>query len=304
MQHALSGRTIRRVPRVRAGALFVLAALAACGPPAPRPRIERVPPDPHARSEPSPAHDAVPPAAAPDAGPAAAAPVDALDAPARAIGFAELPAPQELGDEARHCGDYDVVRSESGEIRIVRGARIVRRVRSENIDLVDWCFDVTGDGVPDLELRGVGTVHEPVHYLVVSLGATVRTLLDVRLEFNRPLAPVDADSGAPWPLVGRDREETAGGLCEAILTAVREPVVFALRESRYVRATADFPDLLRSIRAAALASADQPAFPEQCQSRYDVLATSLTLGDWPAVRDTLPPGVRAAVDAFRADQAR
>lgn len=205
---------------------------------------------------------------------------------------------------------------------VVRAGRVIwqKTVRSEGIFGPHlspvWCFDVTGDGEPELLVaEETGGTHCCRVETLVSLGPRPRVLL--RFDdggWGGDLTPLDAGAGAglPYPLLaGTDPEGRWGHpLCGSHAERPFLPLVFALRGGRYVRAGRSERAVMSAIRAHAqarlttLVAGGEGDSAFSCQEPFDILTASLALGDWPRARRTLPAPVVEMLDRERRFVAR
>lgn len=223
------------------------------------------------------------------------------------------------------CGPNEVTVVAAGpdggpeRLSVVRAGRVVwqKTVRSEGIfgpHLVPlWCFDVTGDGHPELLVtEQTGGSHCCNEETLVSLTDRPRVLLHFDDGgWGGNLVPLDVGAGAPYPLYAQIDPEGSPyhPVCGSHADRPFFPLVYALRGGRYVRAGRSYRQVMLAIRARAqdeLAQeiADNGVSVFFCQAPFEILTTSLALGDWPAVRRTLPEEVREMLERERRFVAR
>lgn len=168
---------------------------------------------------------------------------------------------------------------------------------------VPWCADVTGDGNPELTiLFSSGGAHCCFTTTVLSLGPRLSTLLVWEGGNVSDLQPRELDGHMPFELVGLDdRLAYYGGLPFAVSSFI--PIVFSYRDGKYVRATREFPSVLREDRAEGARGVSACQGDEFCLqgTGLHLLADSLLLGDWDTYKGTvpLPPSVTAWLDQQR-----
>jgi len=298
----------------RAGLLLLATLLLlACGP-----ASARVPPPaaqltaPH----PTPSHAPPPRLAAPEASEPGQDPArrddhdPLLDLP----GLRLFPARDGASDvTTMSCGDYTVERrdvgpSDLGHVRVLgaKGKVAYDARSSTGIDAYDvgWCFDLTRDGVPELEItHHSGGAHCCHRTIVLSLVAPRPiVLLDVDMGDGDVLSPADIDKQGAYELLGSSDALVSEGTMAYALTRLL-PVVFALEGGRYVRSTRHFPARLRAERDEAVNGLAACEADEEClrgAGEY-LLGLGLLIGDWDTqkLRLPLPAAVMKRVESIR-----
>ena len=166
-----------------------------------------------------------------------------------------------------------------------------------------WCFDLTGDGVPELAYEEYsGGAHCCRTERIVSLGPTVTRLLDWPAGDGWLIEPRELDDRPGWQLVGRDQvlEEW-----DSAATALLLPAVFALtstpRGPRYRRATSRFPDLVREHRAATLS---RPGIGAWSRALYRAGSSVLLTDphDWTAQREKAQAELEASAPELQSER--
>ncbi len=198
------------------------------------------------------------------------------------------------GDAHEECGSYRVD-TIGPEVHLVDSkGRVVKKLAPQNpIEHYApvWCFDVTGDGTPELVVtRSSGGAHCCHEHTLFSLGAKVKTLLVYPAGNGslQTLTPTDVDGTPPWELVDTDDILVQYGSTAYAFTRFL-PVVFAFQNGRYVRRTSHYPEYLERERKQALD--ELHACGADCWGEGEgewVLGLSLLIGDWDQLKKTEP----------------
>jgi hypothetical protein len=195
------------------------------------------------------------------------------------------------------CGKYTVERRDHdgllGDVRVLGPGGVIA-YQAKPKDAVEqydahWCLDLDGNGSPELSMsRYTGGAHCCTIESILSLGATVTTLLEYDARNAAGLVPQNVDRKGPFELVGADDVLTEVSDVAYALSPFL-PVVFALEKGHYVRRTAHYPEFLRARRDEATSELTACEGDVGCAigRAEGVLGLSLLLGDWPAVRDKL-----------------
>ncbi|WP_045234278.1 hypothetical protein, partial [Deinococcus pimensis] len=134
---------------------------------------------------------------------------------------------------------------------------LIGRVQDERAGL-QWCRDVTGDGVPEaLLFTYSGGAHCCTEHTLYTLSTPPRELLHAYSGNVAELVPAQLDGRGPLELLSYDnRFAYAYGLCFACSPFL--PVVYALRDGLYVDDSRSFPGLI-SARTAVTGAPAEPA---------------------------------------------
>ncbi|MVN87880.1 hypothetical protein GO986_14050 [Deinococcus sp. HMF7620] len=203
------------------------------------------------------------------------------------------------------CGAYTLKLSENGfddpadRVSITRGGVTSATISDTAVD-VNWCRDVTGDGVPEVLLSGFsGGAHCCFTHTLYSLTTPPRKLLTYFGAHSDGLDARQLDGKGPLELVGSDwRFAYAYGLSFA--ESIPLPVVFSYVNGQYVDNTRSFPGFLRGFTGPASTVNDK-------SSGGDVLANYATLvaigqpGEAQAYVQKLPARFRAWLTNYGPD---
>ncbi|PNY81554.1 hypothetical protein [Deinococcus koreensis] len=179
------------------------------------------------------------------------------------ISLALLPAPANAqADEmapvrtsSHGCGAYTIRLQENGfgdppdRLSITRGAKVYASVEDERV-AVDFCRDITGDGVPEIMLSAFsGGAHCCFTHTLYSLTTPPRRLLEVFSAHSDSLSVRQLDSTPALELIGADwRFAYAYGMSFAESAPL--PVVYAFQGDpdggRYVDDSRAFPGVLQA----------------------------------------------------------
>jgi hypothetical protein len=171
---------------------------------------------------------------------------------------------------------------------------------------VEFCGDLTGDGVPELVLteRTMGA-HCCYTHQVISLTSPVKNLMTwEKGDMGTPLWPARYRPAGPWQIEGRvvfspafpKGDEDSLGLSYASMPVV--PVVFSFQKGGYQMTSLSFPEAYRKSRAEIEARCK--ASPDECEGELIVWIDSLAIGDWagvsarPMFKEALPTLRRAS----------
>ncbi|MFC6661718.1 hypothetical protein [Deinococcus multiflagellatus] len=150
------------------------------------------------------------------------------------------------------CGAYTLRLAENGfddpedRVSLVRGGATYASV-SDTAVSVDWCRDVTGDGVPEVLLAGFsGGAHCCFTHTLYSLTTPPRKLLTYFSAHSDTLTPRQLDGKGPLELLAADwRFAYAYGLSFA--ESIPLPVVLSYSGGQYVDNSRAFPGVLRGL---------------------------------------------------------
>ncbi len=282
---------------VSSGAWLMLSVVVlGCGgggphPPRPAPQAPGRPNEPLAVTSAKPiASERITPASAPSAAqPAPQEPkeLDRFEQVPGLVWLYQTDGPQDLDER---CGDYEVRTRLTGDqtrVEILNSSgKIVRSFKPrQGLERYApaWCFDVTGDGKPELAVtKTTGGAHCCHEHTLLSLGARAETLV-VYAAGNGSrdlLTPVDANGDGKWELVDTNDILASEG-SEAYAFTRFFPVIFRWEKGKYVRSTRQFPDYLKAERERAMT--ELRACAPDCwaggEGEY-VLGLSLMIGDW------------------------
>ncbi|MEZ4369650.1 MAG: hypothetical protein R3B07_02465 [Polyangiaceae bacterium] len=235
-------------------------------------------------------------APAPSAAADDAPPAEEQDRFAKVPGLIKLYQTEGPMDLDERCGEYEVrtrLSKDQTRVEIVNAAgKIVRQFKpAPGLERYEpaWCFDVTGDGVPELALtRTTGGAHCCHENTLISLTPQLETLV-VHAQGNGSmdlLTPVDVDGDGTWELMDTN-DVLVGEGSEPYAFTHFFPAIFRLQKGKYVRATKLFPDYLKAERERAMK--DLSACAPGCWNGGDgeyVLGLSLLLGDWDSFKQT------------------
>lgn len=222
-------------------------------------------------------------------------------------GFRFLRHPKDRGTLVERCGKYNVEQVSDDEIqRHVRlrngdGRYVARIMPAVSIGhaAAEWCFDLTGDGVPELLVaESSGGAHCCNNFLVISLGATPELLLDFPAGNAWLEGPQNLDQTRAFELVGRDDFLTHEASASSYAATYFVPVVFVYEKGKYVRRTRRFKALLEKERSELAAEYREENANGLTMDPSGWMALSLLLGDWEKVKGRLPiePSSRAWFD--------
>ncbi|HEX6275995.1 MAG TPA: hypothetical protein VFZ53_23305 [Polyangiaceae bacterium] len=231
-----------------------------------------------------------------------------LDDPSTSLppGSRNLALPEDGGTLLERCGTY-VVEQVGDEVPLhVRlrdaGGNVVGRiVPAVNIGhaAAEWCFDLTGDGVPELLVtESSGGAHCCSTYRVISLGPKPALLLDFAAGDGLLEGAQDLDGKGALELVGRDdvlmNEASASPFAGTYLV----PIVFSFENGKYVRKTRRFKKFLEQERTEIEASYREDDANGVTDDPSGWMALSVLIGDFTKVKGRLPiePASRAWFD--------
>ncbi|UBV42687.1 hypothetical protein LAJ19_00105 [Deinococcus taeanensis] len=144
------------------------------------------------------------------------------------------------------CGAYTVRTQENGfedpldRVSLVRGGVTYAAVEDTMVS-VDFCRDVTGDGVPEVLLAGFsGGAHCCFTHTLYSLSRPPRKLLTAFSAHSETLGAVQLDGKGPLELVGADWR-FAYGYGMSFAESAPLPVVYSFLNGAYVENTRAFP---------------------------------------------------------------
>jgi hypothetical protein len=240
----------------------------------------------------------------PEATASAAVPSD--DPGSSPPGSRQLALPEQGGTLLERCGTY-VVEQVGDEtplhvrLRDPAGKVVGRIVPAVNFGqaAAEWCFDLTGDGVPELLVtESSGGAHCCGTYRVISLGPTPELLLDFAAGEGLIEGAQNLDGKGAFELVGRDDLLLDEASSSPSAGAYLVPIVFAYEKGKYVRRTRRFKKFLEQERAELEASyrEEEPSGVTTDPSGW--MALSVLIGDWAKVKGRLPmdPASRAWFD--------
>jgi hypothetical protein len=222
-------------------------------------------------------------------------------------GFRFLGHPKGSGALVERCGKYAVEQVSDDEIqehvrlRNAEGGYVGRIMPAVRIGRAsaEWCFDLTGDGIPELLVEeSSGGAHCCHTFRVFSLGATPELLLDFPAGNAWLEGPENLDQTRAYELVGRDDFLTRDASASPYAATYFVPAVFVFEKGKYVRRTRRFRALLEKERdeLAAEYREENPNGTSSDPSGW--MALSLLLGDWEKMKSRLPiePSSRAWFD--------
>jgi hypothetical protein len=174
-----------------------------------------------------------------------------------------------------------------------------------------WCFDVTGDGTPELLVdEGSGGAHCCHTYHLYELVPTVREILAYPAgNGSFGLWPRDLDGKGAFELMGTNDALAVLG-SSAYAFAPFLPEVFAWDGTRYTRRTRRFQEFLRREREKVITRATKEcdATDAACWQNpgEEILGLSLLIGDWPSWSRAcpIPRGTLKELERLRPKLAR
>jgi len=222
-------------------------------------------------------------------------------------GLRFLNLPKGPGTLRERCGNTIVEQVREDEmfmhvrLRAADGRYVGRIVPEIDVGQVfaEWCFDLTGDGVPELLVRETsGGVHCCSTYRVISLGAKPELLLDFPAADGWLEGPSNLDKKGAYELLGRDDLLAYDASSSPFAGTYFVPIVFVLENGKYVRRTRRFKKFLEQERAELVAEYREADPNGLTDDPSGWMALSLLLGDWPKVESRLPiaPSARAWFD--------
>ncbi len=247
--------------------------------------------------------------------------------PASAIGKVVPPFPERRADgqtQQDKCGDFTVTRADTLGPQGVPTASSVKVTTAANVEVfaaetatagsrvgVDWCFDITGEGAPELSVFSYsGGAHCCIEQQVITLLPTgSNPIVTYPAGNSGPLQPRDLDGKMPLELTGLDdRFVYFHGLPYVASPFVG--VIYGERGGEWIDITAE-PESRQVISqyrdqlVSQLANCNgvQPELVEICQQGLmtGVMVESLVLGDWDAFqfKVTIPDAVRTWLNGVR-----
>ena len=152
---------------------------------------------------------------------------------------------------SRTCGAYTLTLRENGfedpadRVTITRGATSYATVEDTMVS-VDWCRDMTGDGVPEVLLAGFsGGAHCCFTHTLYSLTSPPRRLLTAFSAHSSGLDVRQLDGRGPLELVGADWR-FAYGYGMSFAESAPLPVVYSFLNGQYVENTRAFPGFIQT----------------------------------------------------------
>ncbi|WP_309571362.1 hypothetical protein [Deinococcus sp.] len=184
-----------------------------------------------------------------------------LPAPAHA----QTDKPEPVRTTTRACGAYTLKLEENGfgdpldRVSVIRGGTVYATVEDTMVS-VDWCRDVTGDGVPEVLLAGFsGGAHCCFTHTLHSLTTPPRRLLTAFSAHTPSLEVRQLDGVGAYELIGSDwRFAYAYGMSfaeSAPLPVVYSYVPVTGGKSMYVENTRAFPGFMQTY-AGGMTSGD------------------------------------------------
>ncbi|WP_295820520.1 hypothetical protein [uncultured Deinococcus sp.] len=164
--------------------------------------------------------------------------------------------PEPVKTTTQTCGAYTLKLEENGfgdpddRVSVLRGADVVATVTDTMVS-VDWCRDVTGDGVPEVLLAGFsGGAHCCFTHTLYSLTTPARRLLTAFSAHSDTLDVRQLNGGGPLELVGADWR-FAYGYGMSFAESAPLPVVYSYLPvtggaPRYVENTRAYPGFLQT----------------------------------------------------------
>lgn len=234
------------------------------------------------------------------------APSDDPNQPVPPKGFRSLHRPKGAGTLVERCGKWTVEQVNGLEIPVHVRLRNPEGLYTGSImpsvvigDVsAEWCFDLTGDGTPELLVTETsGGAHCCHTYRVISLGATPELLLEFAAGNAWLEGPENLDGAGPYELVGRDDFLTTDASASSYAETYFVPIVFVLEKGKYVRRTRRFKRFLEKERSELSAEyAEDGGGLTMDPSGW--MALSLLIGDWEKVKGRIPiePSARAWFD--------
>jgi hypothetical protein len=221
-------------------------------------------------------------------------------------GARTLQLPEDGGTLLERCGTY-VVEQVADEIPLhVRlrdaGGNVVGRIVPEvnfGHAVAEWCFDLTGDGVPELLVsESSGGAHCCGTYRVISLGPKPQLLLDFDAGDGLIEGAQNLDGKGAFELIGRDDLLVEEGSASPFAGTYLVPIVFSFEGGKYVRKTRRFKKFLEQERTEVEASYREEDPSGKTDDPSGWMALSVLIGDWAKVKGRLPiqPSSRAWFD--------
>ncbi|HEX6767087.1 MAG TPA: hypothetical protein VF103_16435 [Polyangiaceae bacterium] len=224
-------------------------------------------------------------------------PVEADPNASLPAGFRFLDRPKNAGALAQRCGSYVVEQ--------VNGAPISSHVRLRGADgryagvfmpaldigssYAEWCFDLTGDGFPELLVtESSGGAHCCQTFRVISLGPSPELLLEFFAGNAWLEGTENLDGTGAYELIARDDFLTNGASSSAYAGTYFVPVVFVLENGKYVRHTRRFKPFLKKERDELVADYRDEDASGLTSDPSGWMALSLLIGDWDQVKRKLP----------------
>lgn len=200
------------------------------------------------------------------------------------------------------CGAYTIQIRENGfddppdRLQIMRGAQVYAAVEDEHV-AVNFCRDVTGDGVPEILLAGFsGGAHCCFTHTLYSLTSPPRKLLEVFSAHSDALDARQLDGRGPLELVGADwRFAYAYGLSFAESAPL--PVVYSYIGGQYVDNSRAFAGFLRRF----VSRMNAESFGGGILAEYAQLLTTGATGEAGRYAQEQPETVRAWLENYGPD---
>ena len=159
--------------------------------------------------------------------------------------------PTPVKASSQTCGAYTLTLRENGfgdpldRVTLSRGG-VTHATVEDTMVGVDWCRDVTGDGVPEVLLAGFsGGAHCCFTHTLYSLTSSPRRLLTAFSAHSDTLEARQLDGRGPLELVGADWR-FAYGYGMSFAESAPLPVVYSFLNGRYVENTRAFPGFLQA----------------------------------------------------------
>jgi hypothetical protein len=153
---------------------------------------------------------------------------------------------------------------------------------------LEFCGDLTGDGVPELLLteRTMGAHCCYTHYAISMTSPSKRLLMWEKGDAGTPVVPVRYRPGAAWQLEGLvvfwpPFNAGKGDPVLSYASAPLLPVVFSLSGGQYQLASLSFPEAYLRHRTATWAACTGPG---DCDGDLYAWLDSVAIGDWDNVK--------------------
>lgn len=202
--------------------------------------------------------------------------------------------PQPVKITNQKCGAYTVQFKENGfgdppdQVSLMSGGKTWVSLSDEAVG-VDFCRDVTGDGVPDVMLsQFTGGAHCCFTHSLYSLTTPPRRILYVDSAHSESLGVRQLDGGGPLELIGDDwRFAYDYGLSFA--ESVPLPVVYSFQNGQYIDQSRLFPQFLRS----AIVALNKDTVGGEVLANYALLTVIGSKGEANTYMQTLPDPYRS-----------